>query len=297
MRTFLVVCILLAGTAMLNFDLPSINPASEDKCTDCHAGLVQQNVVHPPAEKNCGICHESTGKAHPGDEKGFALKDELTELCYGCHDDARTSADESKHPHKVMKGKASCINCHSPHSSSEKKLLLKNTKELCLGCHNKSVTGDNRPAVNMKDLLETSKYIHPAVDRGGCSPCHTAHGSDNPYILNNAFPAGIYTQAVTDTFALCWDCHDMEMIQTELSTTVTGFRNGERNLHYVHIRGDKARSCATCHDVHAANNKHLVRDKMQFGNWPMPMNFIIEDDGGSCAPGCHGVKEYKRLSK
>jgi len=180
----MITGILIAGIALLNFDLPSIRPESEDKCTDCHGSLVQMSTVHPPAEMKCGICHASTGKPHPGDAKGFTL--------------------------------------------------------------------------------------------------------------TNSFPAGLYAKADADTFALCWDCHDMDMILVDSSTAVTGFRNGALNLHSVHIRGDKGRSCSACHNVHAASNRHLVRDKVKFGNWSMPMNYIVQDEGGSCAPGCHGVKEYKR---
>lgn len=184
MRTLVIISLLLAGTVMLNFDIPAIRPEIEDKCMDCHAGLVQKKVVHPPAGKKCGICHESTGKEHPGDKKGFRL--------------------------------------------------------------------------------------------------------------TNTFPSGMYTTAVTDTFALCWDCHDMEMMQTEISESVTEFRNGDRNLHFVHTGGDKARSCTVCHNVHASDNPHLIVDNLRFGTWNMKMNYIAQDSGGSCAPGCHGVKEYKR---
>jgi hypothetical protein len=86
----------------------------------------------------------------------------------------------------------------------------------------------------------------------------------------------------------------MDMIAVERSTTVTGFRNGDVNMHYVHVSGNRARSCAVCHNMHAAGNTHLVNDVIRFGKWDMKMNFIVQELGGSCAPGCHGVKEYKR---
>ncbi len=294
MRILAVILVLAAGFALLNFDLPSIRPEAAGSCSDCHATVVELPVIHPPAEKNCAICHESTGKSHPGDDKGFGLKEELRDLCYGCHEEVREQADASAFTHQVMQRDGSCTLCHSPHSSNEKKLLVGNTKTVCLSCHNKSVTADNKPTVNMKELLAESKYIHPAVDRGGCSPCHTAHGSSYPNILNNAYPEGMYLKATADSFALCWDCHDIDMVESPVTATATGFRNGQENLHYVHIRGDRGRNCTTCHDVHAAGNPHLVRDQLSFGSWAMPMNFIIQDEGGSCAPGCHGVKEYKR---
>jgi hypothetical protein len=184
MRNLLILVVLIAGAVLLNFDIPSIPPENESQCLDCHASLVQKKVVHPPAAKKCAICHESTGRQHPGDGKGFTL--------------------------------------------------------------------------------------------------------------TNTFPSGMYTKAVTDTFALCWDCHDMEMMQTELSTSVTEFRNKDRNLHFVHVGQERSRSCTVCHNVHASDNPHLIVNNTLFGNWNMKMNYIAQDSGGTCSPGCHGVKEYKR---
>jgi len=32
-----------------------------------------------------------------------------------------------------------------------------------------------------------------------------------------------------------------------------------------------------------------------FGAWDMPINFEVQPDGGSCAPGCHDPRSYNRV--
>jgi len=70
----------------------------------------------------------------------------------------------------------------------------------------------------------------------------------------------------------------------------TGFRNGERNLHWVHVnKKTKGRTCRTCHEVHASKRPRLVAESVPFGKrgWRLPLNFEKTETGGSCQPGCH----------
>ena len=39
---------------------------TDKKCTECHGDLIENSVVHPIAEEGCELCHEATGKRHPG---------------------------------------------------------------------------------------------------------------------------------------------------------------------------------------------------------------------------------------
>lgn len=49
-----------------------------------------------------------------------------------------------------------------------------------------------------------------------------------------------------------------------------------------------------CHGIHGADNPHLIADKVKFGQWKMPLNYKVTENGGSCLPGCHATKEYSR---
>lgn len=263
-----------------------------EACVKCHEPQRQElklATVHPPFERNCSICHNGHGS-----NEDHLLSSPTTELCFGCHEDIQETAEQSPFLHPAMKDKKGCTMCHSPHASAEKKLLVAEETKVCTSCHNKSVSAKNTPVLNIKKLLQDSKFIHGAITKNGCSACHSPHGGSNKNLLTATFPAGKYSIAVKDSFALCFTCHDSKLIESETGTAITGFRSGDINLHFKHTNGKKGRSCTNCHDVHASNNEHLIVDRVAFGSWNMPVGFKPQEGGGSCAPGCHEFKEYKR---
>jgi len=261
-------------------------------CLNCHEKIKEEmklKTVHPPFERNCLICHSG----HSSDEDHL-LSQKATKLCFVCHDDVQADIGELSYIHSPLKGENSCFTCHSPHASADKKLLLTNEMNTCLNCHNKSTSADNKPIVNIAQMLQTNKYIHGAIEKDGCSSCHRPHASKREYLLSGSFPLGNYSVGKKENFELCFTCHSSELIEQQYTSNVTGFRNGMVNLHYLHIHGNKGRNCLFCHDVHVAMNKFLIADKVQFGNWEMPLKFSSDGNGGSCYPGCHDEKQYKR---
>jgi predicted CXXCH cytochrome family protein len=90
-------------------------------------------------------------------------------------------------------------------------------------------------------------------------------------------------------------CHEKDLAAEEWTTTMTGFRNGEQNLHYVHVhKAVKGRTCRACHDAHATNNPRHIRDSVPFGNWSLPVGYTKTETGGQCLPGCHQMFRYDR---
>ena len=260
-------------------------------CFNCHEETEEQSKArrqHAPFEDDCSNCHQ----AHSATEKGLILEKTPT-LCYNCHGDVQELVDASKFVHKPVIDEKSCDNCHSPHASTENAILLKTEKELCLSCHSRTYTSESGKTKNIKQKLKSGNNIHAPVDEG-CVICHKPHASNNYKILNNNFPSGNYADAKEENFALCFECHDSGLILSEFTTDATNFRNGNVNMHYLHIKGEKGRSCNTCHDVHGAKGKFLISDKVLFGNWEMDMNYVVNESGGSCATGCHAVEEYNR---
>jgi predicted CXXCH cytochrome family protein len=269
-------------------------PTGEPLCTDCHAGLVGKTVLHAPAKEGCGSCHHVNVADHPEKvAKGLFLADTMPGLCYACHDGVKKDVDTNRVVHKAVSEKKLCLNCHSPHSSDEKKLLTGNKKELCLSCHDKDVDANGRKTKNIRQLLAASKVIHPAIN-GGCVSCHKPHASAENYLLISPFPVELYVPGKKENYGVCWECHDSDLLELAETATATNFRNGEKNLHNIHLRGARGRSCVLCHDVHASNNKFLILDKIAFGKWSFTLNFAPADSGGSCSPGCHGYAVYKR---
>lgn len=261
-------------------------------CIDCHGNLAEKPVKHKlKSDKGCAECHASVGIDHPKNKIGVIKN--TPELCFSCHENKRELITKSPFVHKVVNDKKACANCHSPHTTDEKGLLVAKRKDLCLSCHNKPIVVNQKKTLpDMESLTKTNKSIHPPFKT--CSKtCHNPHASKDYRLIDLAFPVNNYLPVSVDSFGLCWECHEMDIVQAE-KTTITNFRIGDRNLHYVHIHGEKGRSCTMCHSPHATNNLHLIKDKVSFGSWEFRMNYSATETGGSCAPACHQERKYTR---
>ena len=121
-------------------------------------------------------------------------------------------------------------------------------------------------------------------------------GSDNFRILRGRYPAEIYAPYRDGIYEACLICHDKNLLRYPDTTIYTGFRNGNQNLHFLHVANKrKGRTCRVCHEPHASNGEKLIsKEGSQFGEWRIPLNFRITPTGGSCAPGCHQAFSYDR---
>jgi predicted CXXCH cytochrome family protein len=270
-------------------------PPIQENCISCHGDLIKNQVIHPGLEKICDVCHTSTGDEHPKKNiKGFVLSEKLPGLCFSCHTDFQEHIDAYTSVHSPVKEGLSCINCHNPHSSPEKKLLLNGTNDLCLKCHNKTIVKDSTRFRNINQILYKAKSIHPPVEIGGCVNCHNPHFSEKRALLIGNFPSEQYLKATTDNLELCFMCHDTDLLEKQTTESGTNFRNGKLNLHFIHVSGEKGRNCTMCHDVHGAVNYRLIVDKLKFGSWEMKINFSLTANGGSCLTACHNERSYDR---
>lgn len=257
-------------------------------CYTCHENTFNQEFKHKPFEDDdCLSCHD----IHSSNESQL-ISQNPPKLCYFCHTDLKDTVEKASTVHQVINDKKSCLNCHNPHASATKKMLVSEEQKLCLSCHNKPIAVGGRTIQNMSATIEGSKYVHGAIDNG-CTACHNPHASNNQNILKLAYPPSNYAAGKVASYALCFDCHEKGLLE-DINFEETGFRDGTRNLHYVHITKDKGRSCFNCHNVHASNNLYLIADKVKFGTWEMPIRWQKVGKGGSCAPGCHGEKKYSR---
>ncbi len=263
-------------------------------CTECHSDITDKNFLHPDVSSSCDICHSATGEPHPGDgNTGFVLSENVPELCFLCHSDMFDESVSSRVAHGMVSGPFNCISCHNPHSSNNARLLKRDGNDLCLSCHNKTIRTDSSEIKNIKILLSGNNIIHQAIE-GGCVTCHDPHFSANARLLTGSFPEGQYVKAAAEEFEICFMCHDEALFNEESTEYGTGFREGSKNLHYLHVNREKGRNCNMCHDVHGAAYEHLLVDKLQFGEWEMIIKYISEPDGGSCLTACHSEKHYRR---
>ena len=278
-------------------DKPLLRTPRDRLCLACHDDIrkglaAPTGSVHQPVAKDCTLCH----RVHGGGAGPALTVSDTPTLCKTCHADLVNRALNAKHPHKPVLENKRCAECHDPHFSRGRSLLKKTTRDLCLGCHDTTYTlSDGSVLADVKKQVTQSRYVHGPARQGSCTPCHDAHGSDYPRLLKYDFPCSFYAPFSESRYELCFRCHNRKMV-LEPQSEVTRFRNGERNLHYLHVHQEKGRTCRACHHEHASNSPYRIRETVPFGNWNMPLKFKKTEDGGSCSSSCHIERGYNRVN-
>ncbi len=267
-------------------------------CYGCHEDIqVMMNeweTLHFVAEDSCSNCHNPHNAGYRN-----LLIEEATSLCVSCHDDIGSLATESEVTHDAVTDGSACMGCHNPHASHVEKLLLQLPFDLCDSCHNTDDLLDDRgrPLTNISKLISENPELHGPVAAKDCSACHLPHGGDNFRLLVNEYPEKFYAPYDPENYALCFSCHDSQMAADPMSTTLTEFRDGDRNLHYLHVnKTPSGRTCRACHEVHAAEQAHIIRDGVPYGSrgWVLKINYEKLPNGGQCEKTCHATRAYDR---
>ena len=266
-RELCVSCHTEVSDALEDIEFP--HEAMEGDCTDCHDPHASDNVAHinqPPAE-----------------------------LCLGCHDDIADLVSEAKYKHSAVTAGDACVNCHNPHGGDRAKLLKDKPINFCLACHDKEIPrAEGNAIASMAEVLDPKKVKHGPILEGNCTACHNVHGSELASLLTKPFPKAFYAPFKVDLYELCFGCHESQLALAPETDKATGFRDGRRNLHYVHVNKRKGRSCGVCHSIHASSAASLLRASVPFGKWSLPINYKATKTGGSCAGGCHQKLSYDR---
>lgn len=272
-----------------------LRTAPRDLCASCHEDVFKAigSMAHPhqPAEADCLTCHSP----HATDSMA-CLKAPPKDLCLSCHAEVGRTISAATHPHTATTDERACLNCHSAHASDHEQQLLKDTIATCLDCHAKPIkVAENRIVPGVPELAKEGYFLHGPVKLGDCSACHTVHGGSLGALLVEPYPASFYQTYTDDAYALCFKCHDKELMHQTDGPNQTRFRDGDRNLHAVHVTsGPQGRSCRACHAVHASQFESLMANQVTFGQWKLPINYQPTPTGGSCAPGCHKPETYNR---
>ena len=266
----------------------------KELCLSCHtdtkAQLAKAKFVHEPVKGECSACHD----AHASNF-AMQIKQSPSELCASCHQKEVTLANSAKYKHTVVTKDNACANCHTAHGGDLADLMKQEPAKMCMSCHDKPImeNGQQKVAavaeVGNKDLVK-----HGPIRDGNCSGCHSTHGAEHDALLTKAYPAQFYQKFEEQKYDLCFTCHDKQLVLHKDAKGLTNFRNGQSNLHYVHVNKEKGRSCRACHSTHASPNELHVRETTPYGNWQMPIKFTKTQTGGSCSPGCHKPYDYDR---
>ncbi len=265
-----------------------------ETCLQCHEDmgerLEEYTFPHPPVEQDCTLCHDP----HAG-ENAYQLAYPGRTLCLACHEPIALHLRRSKVVHGAVTSGDECLNCHQVHGSVLPKLQKGETIDVCLECHAESIPREGgKPTLAMGPKLQLPS-LHGPIREGTCTACHDPHASDVFAVLRHSYPQRFYAPFRKDTYALCYQCHEARVFDEPETETLTGFRDGARNLHYLHVHKEKkGRTCRACHDTHASKLPKHITEKVPFGKWEYPVNFEKTETGGSCAPGCHQLKKYDR---
>lgn len=300
----------------------------KELCRQCHGPRDTQKVLHNPVNEGlCLFCHDPHASNNP-----VRLRKTIFDTCTTCHPSKRIQDATVATRHGALDPKQNpkvCVACHDAHQSDHpKRLKAWPPMEVCFTCHDKPQQAPQGPLLDMKQWVETNgvEYAmrHGPVREGMCNACHDPHGTDNWRMLRGSFPGEFYSplRSAEETYGICFRCHDRRLVETQkfagraksnedpaldlswgdrpegqrlLRDGVTGFRNGEENLHFRHVNKiDKGRTCRACHDFHASPNPKHIRSSTKFGNWEFKLNYGKTTTGGSCWPGCHVERKYDR---
>ena len=273
-----------------------LNVKGRDLCLSCHkqmdAQLHKVKFPHKAVEGDCLACHDAHASNYP-----MFTRRAPVELCTStCHEKVRKEIKDAKFKHGVVTQEQGCLNCHTAHGGDLAKLMKNTPLKVCLACHTNKIERPNLPAVvGVGEVLDPKLFKHGPSSQGNCSGCHQLHGSDVAKLLIKPYPASFYEDFNADRYSLCFTCHDSQLAIQKIAGGVTKFRNGQTNLHYLHVdKPDKGRSCRACHSTHAGKNPMHVREFVPYGQWLMPVNYTPSATGGKCAVGCHKELTYDR---
>jgi predicted CXXCH cytochrome family protein len=249
----------------------AVAPLPKDRATRSHV---------PYESGQCGVCHQNNDAANPGPIPHATVN----EVCFECHEDVR---DVMARKYRHVPAEEACTDCHNPHDSSEPALLSAGMVELCTRCH-----------AGIGDQLANGKVQHGAVSKDRkCSNCHDPHAANVERLLVADYPAGLYARYERTRYALCFGCHNEKVASVAKTRTLTGFRDGSRNLHYVHVNRAHGRTCRACHEVHASRQDlHPREGAPSAKGWVVELGYTKLPNGGSCAKTCHDARTYENKS-
>jgi predicted CXXCH cytochrome family protein len=266
-------------------------------CLTCHrdldARLTNAGFRHQAMATGCTECHSPHAS-----EQRYELKEPVPVLCFRCHEKIYDEQRTAEVKHSPVTETRSCLNCHNPHLSQVDHLLIAEESDTCLSCHDEPIKVGQYELERIGQLLAANPRHHGPLQSKECSGCHKPHGSANFRLLTDPYPNETYTPFEKSKYDLCFRCHESTLVTEERTTTLTGFRDGERNLHFVHVnKVPRGRTCGLCHQVHASTLPKHIGVTVRFGEWDLPLGFVKTETGGSCTPGCHSPKKYERKAE
>ena len=266
-------------------------------CFGCHSEMKSQmkkvKFVHKAVEGDCTKCHDPHASNYTKQTTQPAVQ-----LCTACHQDVKKATTTAKYKHSIVTQGDACLNCHTAHGGDLARLMKNEPIKVCLACHDKKIEVIGGEEVqSVADVLDPKMVKHGPIKDGGCGGCHAVHGGDFPRLVAKPYPDTFYEAFDVKKYALCFECHDKQLVMLKETRNLTNFRNGQENLHSLHVNKPRqGRSCRACHSTHASKNPLHIRETVPYGNWQLPVSYTPTANGGKCAAGCHQELAYDRIN-
>jgi predicted CXXCH cytochrome family protein len=289
---------------------PMLEASQSEMCLSCHGSvsdrnqMIAQRKLSPTARPQLMSATLTQAFVHPITPGAYSREEAGVVTCTSCHSPHRGMLGRDPGGRRTQGDRPTGTRKLSPRNS------LQFEYEMCEGCH----AGDDAPrgSLEVGNLLDPRNRSYHPVEApatsvslslrpeyaGGEVNCTDCHGNDDPrgirgphasgvrYILRNAYTVVDGDEESEATYALCYQCHDRNVILK--SPVFSG--------HGRHISNYRA-SCATCHSAHGSlDNRALIRfgeERAFSGVGPSiqagTLAFESEGPGsGACYVTCHG---------
>ena len=192
--------------------------------------------------------HTTPGAGNPAN---LTRDDCVTGKCHG------QWGPDAKIYHQPLR-EGPCTDCHIPDSDYDPEkhdiftFSFPDLKAQCLACHD-----------SVAETLVDGKQVHKPADAGVCESCHDPHGNREEVFLlppdrkGEGTARGLWLSRGLNP--QCVSCHGIDPFGGK-DASETQFRDGARNLHWLHLRVvEREIECVQCHEPHAGGQGKLMR--------------------------------------
>ena len=269
-------------------------------CERCHEGVAeeyresyhfkkyQEDTRHYPI---CTTCHDPHFKSKREVMSEIEYKQEIVDICSGCHQKDIEKYIHSRHFHEMEGGNTKapvCTSCHERHairkpSDPNSKVHALHISDVCNECHE-----------GHKESLHRGTAMDPAMI--SCASCHTGHQTDMASINHAIFKeGGIFNQ--------CNYCHSAERHAKESlahgDIMLLDQNGGQANCTKCHVYHanmphedgaevkPKTTECVNCHAAQNREYSNSIHGKARAAG-------ITE--APSCTD-CHGEKDIEKVAE
>ncbi len=294
----------------------------DNTCKVCHTGAVANKDIYSDINRMSGHFTESYNGIHDPTENVITMPKHVE--CVDCHNPHAVNGDTGTAPlvDGDLRGVSGADLSGNPVSESTYQY------QVCIKCHGSNANFNIIPSTNRVidtsniriAINPSNPSYHPIAAQGQassvpslrpayttssmiyCTDCHNSntsvnaggsgangpHGSAYAFILERRYDTSDYTQYSTAAYALCFKCHDPNILMSSQST----FRFHSRHVQNADI------PCSACHDPHGVPTG-TTTDGDHVGlinfdrNIVQPtsggvLKLVITSTRGYCYVQCHG---------